>query len=76
MKNLSKFLAVLIGVSMTMISTWVGITSWVISDKVDKYGYYNVVSISFWVMVGFIIVAIVAIWTLKNKKEEDDENRK
>lgn len=74
MKNLTKYLAVFISVVMTVISGWVGVTSWVISDKVDKYGYYNVVNISFWVMVTSIVVAIVAIWTLRVKKEQDDKD--
>lgn len=74
MRNLTKYLAVFISVAMTVISGWVGVTSWVISDKVDKYGYYNVVNISFWVMVTSIVVGIVAIWTLRVKKEQDDKD--
>lgn len=74
MKNLTKYLAVFIGVAMTAISTWVGITSWVISDKVDKYGYYNVIEITFWTTIALIVVGIVAIWTLRVKKEQDDKD--
>lgn len=74
MKNLTKYLAVFISVAMTAISGWVAITSWVISDKVDKYGYYNVIQITFWVTIALLVVGLVAIWTLKVKKEQDDKD--